>query len=116
MFIKFIIYFIIFILLSPGIILNIPAINNKYFFTNKTNLLCAIIHSIIFAFVIYLLNNCLFTKHIMKEDFFSKLNIKKDFDCKNVNCKTLNDCKSFSTNCCGKEPRTICSSNRCDCG
>jgi hypothetical protein len=116
--IKYFIYFILFIILSPGIILNLPSINNKYLFTNKTNLLCAFIHSIIFAIIIYLLNNCLYTKKIMNEHFTKIHKNKQDYGCPKPKCTNINDCKDYSKNCCGhaNSHGAICVSGRCDCG
>jgi hypothetical protein len=117
--IKYFIYFILFIILSPGIILNLPSINNKYFFTNKTNLLCAFIHSIIFAIIIYLLNNCLYTKKIMNEHFTKIHKNKKEYNCLNILCKSSSDCiNEFNKKCCHNDTplRTICFKGKCDCG
>ncbi len=40
--------------MSPGMLFNIPPINNKWFNTDKTNYASVLIHSILFALIIYL--------------------------------------------------------------
>ncbi len=48
---------ILFFVLSPGILLNIPPINKKYWRTGKTSVVCAFVHAIVFALALYLLRN-----------------------------------------------------------
>ena len=45
---------ILFILLSPGFLLTIPAISGRYFRTNKTSPTAVIVHGIIFGLIVYL--------------------------------------------------------------
>ncbi len=45
---------VLFILLSPGFLLTIPAIGGRYFRTNKTSPTAVIIHGIIFGLLVYL--------------------------------------------------------------
>ena len=45
---------VLFILLSPGFLLTIPAIGGRYFRTNKTSPTSVIVHGIIFGLIVYL--------------------------------------------------------------
>ncbi len=81
---------LLFFLFSPGILINIPSIQNKLFFSIKTSLLSVFIHSILFSLFIY------FYMNNIKEDFKERsrgvpLNNDCDVD---SDCKTeLNCCK-----------------------
>lgn len=49
---KYLILGILFVLLSPGILLNIPPIQKQWWMTEKTSYICVFVHMIIFV-VIY---------------------------------------------------------------
>ncbi len=53
---QIIIYAILFFILSPGIFINIPPIHNLYWMTNKTDILSAFLHAIIFSIIIYIID------------------------------------------------------------
>lgn len=44
---------LLFILLSPGIILTLPPVKNTIFFSGRTSVLAVFVHALIFAAVIY---------------------------------------------------------------
>ena len=46
---------ILFILLSPGLLLNIPPVDNVYLVSGKTSVSSIIVHAVVFALVYFLL-------------------------------------------------------------
>ena len=46
---------ILFILLSPGFILSIPAVGGKYLMTGKTSTTAVLVHALVFGLVLYIL-------------------------------------------------------------
>jgi hypothetical protein len=46
---------ILFILLSPGFLLSIPAVGGKYFMTGKTSTTAVLVHAVVFGLALYLL-------------------------------------------------------------
>lgn len=46
---------ILFILLSPGLLLSIPAVGGKYFMTGKTSITAVLVHAVVFGLALYLL-------------------------------------------------------------
>jgi len=44
--------FILFILLSPGVLLTLPPVGNKIFMSCQTSLLAVLVHAVIFAVVL----------------------------------------------------------------
>ena len=52
-----IIIVILFILLSPGFLVSIPAIGGKYLLTGKTNTTAVLVHALIFGIILYFLRN-----------------------------------------------------------
>ena len=44
---------ILFILLSPGLLLTLPPVNKKIFFSLKTSFLAVLVHALIFATILY---------------------------------------------------------------
>jgi len=48
---KYFILGILFVLLSPGILLNIPSIQGKWWMTDKTSYLCVFVHMILFIII-----------------------------------------------------------------
>jgi hypothetical protein len=69
---KYIILAILFILLSPGILLNIPSIQGKWWMTEKTSYICVFVHMILFV-IIY---KCIMNMDI-QEDFEKEKKKKK---------------------------------------
>lgn len=48
---KYIILGILFVLLSPGILLNIPPIQKQWWMTEKTSFVCVFVHMILFIII-----------------------------------------------------------------
>jgi hypothetical protein len=48
---------LLFILLSPGIILTLPPVKNSIFFSSRTSILAVFVHALIFAAALYYLND-----------------------------------------------------------
>ncbi len=46
---------LLFILLSPGFLLSIPAVGGKYFMTGKTSTTAVLVHAVVFGLALYLL-------------------------------------------------------------
>jgi hypothetical protein len=46
---------ILFILLSPGLLLNIPPVDGQFLLTGKTSIPSIIVHAIVFAIIYFLL-------------------------------------------------------------
>lgn len=46
---------LLFILLSPGFLLSIPAIGGKYLMTGKTSVTAVLVHAVVFGLALYLL-------------------------------------------------------------
>ncbi len=46
---------LLFILLSPGFLLSIPAVGGKYFMTGKTSVTAVLVHAVVFGLALYLL-------------------------------------------------------------
>ncbi len=46
---------LLFILLSPGFILSIPAVGGKYIMTGKTSVTSVLVHAVVFGLALYLL-------------------------------------------------------------
>ncbi len=46
---------LLFILLSPGFLLSIPAVGGKYLMTGKTSVTAVLVHAVVFGLVLYLL-------------------------------------------------------------
>ncbi len=46
---------LLFILLSPGFLLSIPAVGGKYFMTGKTSVTTVLVHAVVFGLALYLL-------------------------------------------------------------
>ncbi len=84
---KYIIFALLFIILSPGLFLTIPPIGKKWWMTGQTSIKAAIVHAFIFAFICYLLSNY----NIIQENFESTTTVTGTY--KRVmgkNCKTDN--------------------------
>ncbi len=64
---KYLVLTILFILLSPGILLNLPPIQGKWWMTEKTSYLCVFIHMILFVFIYKCLEGL-----VIREDFKKK--------------------------------------------
>lgn len=47
---------LLFILLSPGFLLSIPAVGGKYLMTGKTSVTAVLVHAVVFGLALYLLN------------------------------------------------------------
>ena len=48
---------LLFILLSPGLLLTIPPVSKNIFFSFKTSLIAILIHALVFAVALYYLSN-----------------------------------------------------------
>ena len=48
---------LLFILLSPGLLLTLPPVKNTIFFSRKTSLLAVFVHALIFAGILYYLKD-----------------------------------------------------------
>ncbi len=46
---------LLFILLSPGFLLSIPAVGGKYYMTGKTSTTAVLVHAVVFGLALYLL-------------------------------------------------------------
>ena len=46
---------LLFILLSPGFLLSIPAVGGKYLMTGKTSVTSVLVHAVVFGLALYLL-------------------------------------------------------------
>ena len=46
---------LLFILLSPGFLLSIPAVGGKYLMTGKTSVTAVLVHAVVFGLALYLL-------------------------------------------------------------
>lgn len=46
---------ILFVLLSPGFLLSIPAVGGKYLMTGKTSTTAVLVHALVFGIVLYIL-------------------------------------------------------------
>jgi hypothetical protein len=46
---------LLFILLSPGFLLSIPAVGGKYIMTGKTSVTAVLVHAVVFGLALYLL-------------------------------------------------------------
>ena len=44
---------LLFVLLSPGLLLTIPPVGNSFFFSFKTSLLAILVHALVFAAILY---------------------------------------------------------------
>ena len=69
---KYIILGILFVLLSPGILFNLPPIQNQWWMTEKTSYLCVFIHMILFVLIYKWIESI-----GIQEDFKKKSNFKK---------------------------------------
>ena len=47
---------ILFVLLSPGVLLTLPAVGKGFFMTNRTSTLSVFVHAVIFAAILYCAN------------------------------------------------------------
>ncbi len=48
---------LLFILLSPGFLLSIPAVGGKYLMTGKTSVTAVLVHAVVFGLALYILKN-----------------------------------------------------------
>lgn len=48
-------YMILFVLLSPGLLLTLPAVGRRVFMSGKTSVAAVLVHALVFALVVYLL-------------------------------------------------------------
>ncbi len=80
---------LLFMFFSPGIILSIPPIQNKLFFSMKTSILSAFIHSILFSLFIY------FYMNNIQENYKGRSNRTP----LNDDCAVDSDCEK-ELNCC----------------
>ncbi len=69
---KYIILGILFVLLSPGILLNLPPIQNQWWMTEKTSYLCVFVHMILFVLIYKWIETI-----GIQEDFKKKSTFKK---------------------------------------
>ncbi len=65
---KYLILAVLFFILSPGVLLNIPPIGRKWWMTGQTSILSSAIHAIIFAVICY----CLTSKGIIENFMLNK--------------------------------------------
>jgi hypothetical protein len=63
---------ILFILLSPGFILSIPAVSGNYFMTGKTSITAVLVHALVFGVVIFLLRK--YYPEVLSERFVNTSN------------------------------------------
>jgi hypothetical protein len=48
---------LLFILLSPGVLLTLPPIGGKWWMTGKTSMAAVLVHAVVFGLVLYLLKS-----------------------------------------------------------
>ncbi len=48
---------VLFVLLSPGILLSIPPVGKRFFMTGKTSMTAVLVHAVIFGLLLYLLHS-----------------------------------------------------------
>jgi hypothetical protein len=65
---------LLFILLSPGFLLSIPAVGGKYLMTGKTSVTAVLVHAVVFGLALYLLKT-----YYGIEGFAGKMDNKKFF-------------------------------------
>jgi hypothetical protein len=72
---------ILFILLSPGILLTIPPVGSKIFRSGKTSLIAVLVHAALFGLILYCLNQLPIVNEL--EGFNACVN---HWDCPSSNC------------------------------
>ncbi len=73
---KYIILGILFVLLSPGILFNLPRIQKEWWMTEKTSYLCVFVHMILFV-LIYKWIDTLNIQEDFKKKAIKKVTFKK---------------------------------------
>lgn len=63
----YIVLAILFVLLSPGILLTLPPVGKKIFMSGQTSIVSALVHAIVFVGILYLLES-----YGLLEEFASK--------------------------------------------
>ncbi len=72
---------LLFILLSPGILLTIPPVGSKIFRSGKTSFIAVLVHAVLFALILYCRNKLPILNQI--EGFNT---CKNHWDCNSSNC------------------------------
>ena len=44
---------LLFVLLSPGVLLTLPPVGSQIFMSGKTSLIAVLVHAVVFVFIIY---------------------------------------------------------------
>ena len=58
---------VLFVLLSPGFLLSIPAVGGKYLMTGKTSTTAVLVHAVVFGIVLHLLR--IYYPQVLAEGF-----------------------------------------------
>jgi hypothetical protein len=48
---------LLFVFLSPGVLLTLPAVGKNIVMTNQTSLFAVLVHAVLYAIIIYLIEN-----------------------------------------------------------
>lgn len=69
---------LLFILLSPGFLLSIPAVGGKYLMTGKTSVTSVLVHAVVFGLALYLLKTYYGVEGFVGKKDTMKLYAKRD--------------------------------------
>jgi hypothetical protein len=69
---------LLFILLSPGFLLSIPAVGGKYIMTGKTSVTAVLVHAVVFGLSLYLLKTYYGVEGFVGKKDIMKLYTKRD--------------------------------------